>query len=250
MAPPPSTVRPIAWRLIVHRLTRRLPPEAVAAILGDLAEDYRTDRRTSGWLSAEWKVWRDAGSIVRAYQPNRGRNWLDGWRLDLRLAVRAAVRQPTLTVAVVLPMAFAVAANTALFSIVDGLLFRPLPFGNTDRLVVLKLAESSTLGENYSPYVNFIRELEKSPLLSGVAIAGAPDPGANEAFPVSALVDLNLSPKAVSPGFFDLMGIPLVAGRDIGPADMADGKPLAVILGHDVWLRHYGGDPSLVGRVV
>src|SRR5688572_3206034 len=250
MAPPPSTVRPIAWRLIVRRLTRRLPPEAAAAILGDLAEDYRTDRRTSGWLSAEWKVWRDAGSIVRAYHPDRGRNWFDGWRFDLRLAGRAAMRQPLLTVAVVLPIAFAVAANTALFSIVDGLLFRPLPFANTDRLVVLKLSESSTVGDTYSTYVNFIRTLEQSPLLSGVAIAGARDPGAGEAFPASAMVDLNLSPSPVSPGFFDLMGIPLAAGRDIGPADMVDGKPLAVILGHDIWLRLYGGDPSLVGRVV
>jgi predicted permease len=83
-----------------------------------------------------------------------------------------------------------------------------------------------------------------------VAIAGAPDPGANEAFPVSELANLNLSPSAVSPGFFDLIGIRLAAGRDIGPADLVDGKPLAAILGHDVWLRQYGGNPSLVGRVV
>src|SRR5688572_21106857 len=250
MAPPPSTVRPIAWRLIVRRLTRRLPPEAAAAILGDLAEDYRTDRRTSGWLSAEWKVWRDAGSIVRAYHPDRRRNWFDGWRFDLRLAVRAAVRQPLLTAAVVLPMAFAVAANTALFSIVDGLLFRPLPFGNTDRLIVLKWAESSTIARNYEGTVSLIRGLETSPLLSGVAIAGASDPGLSEAFPASALVDLGLRPSAVSPAFFDLMGIPLDAGRDIGPADMPDVRPLPAILGHDVWNRLFGGDPELVGRVV
>ena len=151
MARSPSTIRPLAWRLIVRRLTRRVPPAAVAAILGDLAEDYRTDRRTSGRLAAEWKAWRDAGSIVRAYHPYRGRNWFDGWRFDLRLASRAAMRQPLLTVAVVLPIAFAVAANTALFSIVDGLLFRPLPFGNTDRLVVLKLAESSTVRDEVTP---------------------------------------------------------------------------------------------------
>ncbi|HUR21546.1 MAG TPA: ABC transporter permease [Vicinamibacterales bacterium] len=246
----PSISRPLAWRLIVRRLTRRLPPESVGAILGDLAEDYRTDRRTTGWLAAEWTAWRDAGSIVRAYHPDRRRHWFDGWRFDLRLAVRAAMRQPALTVAVVLPMAFAIAANTALFSIVDGLLFRPLPFANTDRIMVLKLAESSTVPDTYSTYVTFIRELETSPLLSGVAIAGVSDPGLDDAFPTTALVDLGLSPSAVSPGFFDLMGIPLAAGRDIGPGDMVDGKPLPAILGHDVWLRLFAGDRSLVGRVV
>ena len=245
-----SIARPLTWRLIVRRLTRRLPPDAVPAILGDLAEDFRTDKRTSGRLAAEWNAWRDAASIVRAYHPHQRRNWFDGWRFDLRLAIRAAVRQPALTAAVVLPMAFAVAANTALFSIVDGLLFRPLPFGNTDRLVVLKMAESSKISREYSPYVSFIRGFETSPLLSGVAIAGASDPGLSEAFPTSALVDLGLAPSAVSPGFFDLMGIRLAAGRDLGATDLPDGRPLPAVLGHDVWLRLFGGDPSLVGRVV
>src|SRR5687767_13376081 len=155
MPSPPSTARPVTWRLIVRRLTRRVPPEAAAAILGDLAEDYRTDRRARGWIASEWTALRGAGSIVLAYHPDLWRNWFDGGRFDLRLAGRAAMRQPLLTVAVVLPIAFAVAANTALFSIVDGLLFRPLPFANTDRLVVLKLSESSTVGDTYSTYVNF-----------------------------------------------------------------------------------------------
>ena len=64
------------------------------------------------------------------------------------------------------------------------------------------------------------------------------------------MVDLSLLPSPVSPGFFDLMGMQLAAGRDIGSADLVDGNPLRVILGHDVWRRLYGGDPSLVGRVV
>lgn len=250
MTSPPPTARPLTWRLIVRRLTRRLPPESAAAILGDLAEDYRTDRRTSGWVAAEWKAWRDANSILRAYYPKATRNWLDGWRFDLKLAVRAAVRQPTLTVAVVLPMAFAVAANTALFSIVDGLLFRPLPFGNTDRLIVLRLPDSSKVPREYSTYTSFIRGLETSPLLSGVALAGVSDPGLSEPFPASALVDLGLEPRAVSPGFFDLMGIPLESGRDLGPTDKPDANPLPVILGHGVWQRLFGGDASLVGSVV
>ena len=196
------TRHPLAWHVIVRRLTRRLPPAAVGVILGDLAEDYRTDRRTHGWFAAEWRAWRDANSILRAYHPHQSRHWLDGWRFDLRLAVRAAVRQPALTGAVVLPLAFAVAANTALFSIVDGLLFRPLPFGNTDRLVVLKLAASSKVRDQYSTFVSLIRGLERSPLLSGVAIAGASDPGLSDAFPTSALVNPTVLPLLLSSMLF------------------------------------------------
>jgi len=54
----------------------------------------------------------------------------------------------------VLPLAFAVAANTALFSIVDGLLFRPLPFKNTDQLLAIRLAESSKVGDKYSTFAS------------------------------------------------------------------------------------------------
>jgi putative ABC transport system permease protein len=242
--------RPLVWRLIVGRLTKRLPAENVAAILGDLAEDYRKDRRAIGWVAAEWKAWRDAASIARAYRAGRTRHWFDGVRLDARLAVRAVIRQPFLTIAVVLPIAFAVAANTALFSIVDGLLFRPLPFGNTERLVVLRVAGSSTVRDKYSTYVNLVRGLESSPLVSGVALAGGLALSAGEAFPASAAADAGIAPAAVSAGFFQMMGTRLTAGRDIATSDSPDATPLPAILGHDVWLRLFGGDAGLVGRVV
>lgn len=174
----------------------------------------------------------------------------DGWAFDLRLAGRAALRQPILTAAIVLPIAFAIAANTALFSIVDGLLFRPLPFQNTDRLIVLRLADSSTVREKYATHVNLISTLETSPLLSGVALAGGLALSSDEAFSDSEAADAGISPQSVSAGFFQLMGIPLVAGRDIAPGDSPDANPVRAILGHDVWLRLFGGDLSVVGRVV
>jgi putative ABC transport system permease protein len=250
MAHQPSNHLPFTWRAIVRYLTRRLPPQNIAAILGDLAEDYQRDRGTRGRLSAEWKTWRDARSTVRAYQPDRSRNWLDGWRFDLKLAARTALRQPVLTAAVVLPMAFAVAANTALFSIVDGLLFRPLPFSNTDRLVTIKLSEASNAREKYSTLADLIRGVEKSPLLSGVGLAGGLSLSSDDTFSATAAADAGLTPAAVSAGFFQLMGIRLISGRDIESGDAPETTPVPIVLGHDVWLRHFGGDASLVGRVV
>lgn len=241
------TDRPRSWRLIVRRLTRAVPPDALAAILGDLAEDFRSDRRAGGWLRAEWRAWRDAGSIARAYRPAR-RPRFDGWRFDLRLATRAALRQPGLTATVVLPLAFAVAANTALFSILDGLLFRPLPFRNTEELVALRVADSSAVRDRYTTFVDFIRGTAESPLLAGVSLASA-----SSAFPADAAADLDLAPAAVSSGFFGLLGLQLISGRDFRPDDNddnEDGRPLAVILGHEVWHRLFGGDPTLLGRVV
>jgi putative ABC transport system permease protein len=242
------TPRPFGWRLMVRRLTRCIPPESAKAILGDLAEDYRADRQTRGWLSAEWRAWRDARSIAHAYRP-AGREWFDGLRFDLRLAARGAVRQPGLTLAVVLPLAFAVAANTSLFSIVDGLLFRPLPFRDSESLVSLRVAESSTIGERLSRYRELIDGVAASPLLTGVAIAGLTSPMFGDAFAASAAADAGLRPAVVSPGFFNLVGIQLIAGRDIGPADSVAGSPLTVVISHDVWQRLFGGDPAVVGRV-
>jgi putative ABC transport system permease protein len=244
------TRRPLLWRLIVFRLSRHLPSPAVATILGDLAEDYRRDREARGLFAAEWKVWRDARSILRAYRPDRTRTWLDGWRFDVKLAARTALRQPVLTAAIVLPMAFAVAANTALFSIVDGLLFRPLPFANTDRLVVIRLSESSKVSDRYSALADLIRGVEKSPLLSGVGLAGGLSLSSDDTFSATAAADAGLVPGAVSAGFFQLMGIPLALGRDLAPGDTPETTPVPIVLGHDVWLRHFGGDGAIVGRVV
>jgi predicted permease len=243
------TNKPLTWGLIVRRLSKRLPAEAAGTVLGDLAEDYRADRRQAGWWRAEWRCWRDARSIGRAYQPPR-REWCDGLRFDTRLALRAAIRQPGLTMSIVLPLAFAVAANTSLFSIVDGLLFRPLPFTDSSSLVTMRVAQSSTVTETYAGYVGLINELEQSPLVRGVAVAGGTSPFFDAAFGASAAVDAGLRPAVVSPGFFDLMGIRLLAGRDIELNDAVDAATVPAVVSHDVWQRLLGGDPSVVGQTV
>lgn len=238
---------PLLWRLIAARIKRRVPGATQDALLGDLVEDYRAYRHSRGWLRAEWRVWCDARSISKAYtsSPNSGHQWGDGLRFDFRLAIRSAVRRPGLTLAVVIPLAFAVAANTSLFSIVDGLLFRPLPFRDTNRLITLKLSETSTIDDTYRPYVALINTLGESPLLTGAAVEAG-----TSAFPASAVADTGITPRAVSPRFFELMGIPLIAGRDIAEADEDEGTPLAAVISHALWLRAFEGNPSLVGRIV
>lgn len=234
---------PLLWRLIVRRLRLRLPGADCDAVLGDLIEDYRTGRRARGWLRAEWQVWRDARSISEAYTSPR--YWGDGLRFDMRLAARSALRRPGLTLAIVIPLAFAVAANTSLFSIVDGLLFRPLPFRDTNRLMTLQRSEAFTVDTSYQAVVALINSLGESPLLDGAAVAAG-----TFAFPASAVADAGITPRAVSPRFFELVDIPLLAGRDIAVTDNEEGSPLAAVIGHGVWQRDFGGNPDLVGRVV
>jgi hypothetical protein len=126
--------RPLAWRLVSWRFRRHLPEETRQAILGDLLEDYRRDRRAHGRPAAERRFLSEAWSVAQAYrraadqdQPYSARasGQLAAVIRDGIFAARAADRDRTTTAALVLTIGLALAANTALFSIFDGLLFRP-----------------------------------------------------------------------------------------------------------------------------
>jgi predicted permease len=161
---------------------------------------------------------------------------------DLALATRSLARQPAVAAAVVGTLALAVAANTALFSVFDGLLFRPLPFEQPDAIVHLELPALQTAAE-----VDALRDrLTTTPLLAGEALASRP-PLFEEG--VQTVIDWHLAPASVTQDFFKLLGVYPAIGRVFTERDRGPGVHPA-ILGYDLWRLHFGADPSIVGRVV
>jgi predicted permease len=180
----------------------------------------------------------------------------------LRLAVRTLSRQRTLTVAIITTVGLAVATNTALFSIFDGLLFRPLPFPDADRIVhvdfpaeirrALPRAEvrllTSMLGETT------LIELRASAAPAALFL----EEGA------AAVRDWDLRPARVSPGLFTLLGIQPMAGRLLtaedasGPRDSATFgdriesvfRSPVILISYELWQAHFGGDLGIVGTPI
>jgi predicted permease len=166
-------------------------------------------------------------------------------RQDVRYGVRNLRRNPGFGFVVVLTMALGIGANTAIFSVVNGVLLRPLPYADDQRLVVLHqqlpLAGGDDLGFSYKELQDYRTQ---APSLEGVAefhemwfiLLGRPEPQ-------------RVSTGVVSANFFAVLGLKPLLGRDFVAGDEHPGAPAVLMLSHRYWQEAFGGDPRVVGRV-
>jgi predicted permease len=171
---------------------------------------------------------------------------LTGLAQDLRSAVRQLSRAPGFSLALVVSLAIGIAGNTTVFSVVNSLLFRPLPFSDPGRLVSVYTSDFSS-GEYgtsaYPDYKDFQRQL---PGLASLA--------ALKQRYTSMITGDRSEPVAlgqVSFNFFAALGTPPALGRDFLPEeDSVAGSASVVILGHAMWQTRFGASPSVLGQVV
>lgn len=164
---------------------------------------------------------------------------------DLRYALRGLVRHPGFTAVAVVTLALGIGATTAMFSVVRGVLLRPLPYAQSERLVRVAHYELETgQGEGSMGYET-LRDLEAG-LRSVDGVAGI-SPAWNFAVGTASGPE-RLSGYWVSGAFFPTLGVPPLLGRALGPADDQPGADPAVVLSQAAWQRHFGGDPDIIGR--
>ncbi len=165
---------------------------------------------------------------------------------DLRFALRLFLRTPGPVVLCILALALGIGANTALFSVVQTVLLKPLAYQDPDRLMVLaeKALRSELLGESTSPanYLDWRSQARSfSAMASAVAwsatLTGHGDPE-------------ELPGLEVSGGLFPLLGVKPLLGRTLEPHDEAANAPRLVVLSHGLWQRRFGGDRQVVGRSI
>lgn len=163
---------------------------------------------------------------------------------DLRFAVRTFLRSPGPVALCILALALGIGANTALFSVVQTVLLKPLNYRDPSRIMVLaeKPLQAQDPGEATSP-ANFLdwRREARSFSAMGTAVVW------------SAIATGNGDPEEipgmqVSGNLFELLGAQPMLGRSFTPADEAAGAQRVVILSHGLWQRRFGGDRQVVGR--
>ena len=163
---------------------------------------------------------------------------------DLRFALRLLNRHRGYATLAVLTVALGVGANTAVFSIADSVLFRPLPFTDAERLFVLRIGDIKTKQTyGYLP-VSAVDAARGSGLFDRMEGAELRATRVYVRGP-GGLDVLALTP--VSRGYLDLIGVRPLLGRSFDPSDAGT---RAVLLSHRAWLRQYGGDPGVVGRLM
>jgi predicted permease len=188
------------------------------------------------------KSFGNLGSMKDLAYEVKGGGFLETLWQDLRYSGRLFVKYPGFTLIAVLTLALGIGANTAIFSIVNAVLLRPFPYHAPEQLV--------TLGE-FVPrgsvsYPNFVDWRAQSTLFDSTsAVRG------NESYNFTGAGEPErLQGRLVSAGFFSLLGVNPLLGRDFVADDDRPGANPTVILSHAFWSRRFGNDPGIVGKQI
>jgi putative ABC transport system permease protein len=172
---------------------------------------------------------------------------LDRWWRDLRLAWRGLSSARGLSVAAVLTLAVAIASTTLVFAVIHGVLLRPLPVDDPDRLVVAWKALPAA-GHAHWPFraaeVDVIRR--ESQVFERVAAVSYYGAGREAVVEGGSAGYVNTT--LVDGGFFDVLGVEPLLGRALAQSDDRDGAEPVLVISHALWVRRYGGDPRVLGR--
>ncbi len=165
---------------------------------------------------------------------------------DMRHALRALVAAPAFTVAAVLSLAIGIGANTAIFSIVDGLLLHPLPYADADRLVILwNRSPGLNITEDWFSTAQYFDVKTGTHAFEQVAIAiggnynltGSGDPE-------------RVGTIRVSSSLLPMLGQKAALGRLFVPDDDQPGRTPTALLSDGTWARRFGSDPAIVGKKI
>jgi len=183
---------------------------------------------------------------VEAVRGQRGLPFLESLLADIRYALRALWRTPTYTGVVVITLGLGIGANTAIFSVIRGVLLKPLPHREGDRLVYLRQSIDGPGGANILFSVPEVRDFR-----AGVTALG----GIAEYSPRSLILQrdegaVRMNLGLVTGNFFEVMGLSPILGRVTRPSDDGPGVPPVMVLTHEYWLKRFGGDSSIIGKQV
>jgi putative ABC transport system permease protein len=259
----------------IYALFLRLYPRAFREQFGAEMTDFFRERRASAWrtrgaLGVARAWWHAVSDVVRVASLERADATADSMRRvhhastnysvqltlesrtedmlatligDLRYAFRGMLTKRAFSAVVLTTLALGIGANVAIFSVVNGVLLRPLPYPEADRVVQVSHSEPHTSvseGE-FVDYRDGTKRFERMSafMTTSGTLSDDRDPE-------------RVNIARVSDGFFSILNVPPAVGRTFVPEeDRRHGAPRrAVVLSHGLWTRRFGGDPSVVGKEV
>jgi putative ABC transport system permease protein len=177
----------------------------------------------------------------------RGVGLIENIVRDFTYSLRVLLKSYAFTIVVILTLALGIGANTAIFSFANGILLRPLPYPQSDRLVALdENALKRGVDSMSVSYPNFLDWREQNTVFEDVAtyygtsrfsLSGAGEP-------------VQIRGTRISYGLFEILRVSPQLGRTITANEDRPDEDAVVILGHDLWQRSFGGDPNIVGKKI
>jgi putative ABC transport system permease protein len=219
----------------------------------DWRQEWESELRSREVLLAEWEkldwrnklnlLWRSTSAFWDALclQPRRLE---DDMYQDLRFGARMLLKHPGLTLIAVLTLALGIGASTAIFSAVNPVLFEPLPYPQASRIAMIwdRGGDGARLELTFGTY----RELsERTRSFEALAVMRVWQPTMTGPAEPERLVG-----QRVSEGYFRILGVPPVLGRDFERSDDLVNGPKVVILSDGVWQRRFARDEAIIGRQI
>ena len=240
---------PIIRRLRGFLRSNRLNKEMDAEMRFHLRMDAeKLEREGMSRTDASRQSLKDFGPMVKHVEETRdarGIRWVETLLQDARYALRTLRRSPGFAALAILTLGLGIGANTAIFSVINGVLLKPLPYANAERLVLIRQAapriEQDNIGVSIKELYDYREQLssfeglvEFHQMTFDLLRRGDPD---------------RVAVGVVSPNFFDVLGVAPIVGRTFVVSDDDHGAEAVLVLSHAYWQTRFGGDPGIVGQV-
>ena len=237
--------------LATRLLEALLPEESREAVIGDLIESYQVAATNQPFV-ARLRFWREAIAAivelqiapdsVTSFTPYSKESLVQSFLGDLRHAVRLLSRARGFTALSVATLGVAIGATTAIFSVVNPVLFRPLPYPDPSRIVTIweRELDGSPSNVGYATYKDLADEAKTLKYAAAYGEWGVTIFGRDDAE--------RMSGGRVSWQYFRVLGIRPMLGRDFEPHDDTPDNNNVVILSYALWQRRFAGDPAVLGK--
>src|SRR6202030_3563012 len=227
-----------------YRLLLRLLPAEFRGDFGPEMEqvfiEQREEAAREGGKMGIWRLWWETAKGIFTTAP---REHLSMLRQDAGFALRMMRKNLGFTIAAIVVLGLGIGANTAIFSVVNAVLLKPLPYEHGERLLMLnqRSARAGGVGRSSVPELNDYRRQNRS--LDGIV----------EYHNMQFILLGRSEPERVETGvvswsFFDLFGVKALAGRMFEPNDEKPGAPAVLLLSYEYWQRSFGADLTVVGK--
>ncbi|HSY83859.1 MAG TPA: ABC transporter permease [Gemmatimonadaceae bacterium] len=171
---------------------------------------------------------------------------MDTLLYDVRYAARKLLNTPSFTAIAVLTLALGIGATTAVYSVVDTVLIRPLPFKDPSQLVLIQSTDRDGTADAASP-LDLIDYREQNRTLSGIVMMKSPS---SASLRRDGMETIRLNEERVSANFFSVLGTRPVLGRVFAAGEDGSGAPLVAVLSYHTWRDDYNGDPHIAGKSI
>ncbi len=238
---------------LIFRIRSLFRPRAVEAELDDELR-FHSERQLEKYLhsgmprdEALRRVRMEFGGLEQVKEEcrdARGVSWLETLFHDIRYALRTLGKSPGFTAVALFTLALGIGANTAIFSVVYGVLLRPLPYRDASTLVVLN-ETTPKVGKVSVSYANFLDWRAQSHAFSEMSVVHS------QQFNLAGITQPeNISGQLVSPNFLSMAGVHPFLGRGFAASEERAGIAPVLLLSYPLWQSHFGGDPNAIGRSI